>query len=200
MGAGARLLALAGEFRVEGQPNARALGRPGGERDMNTFEITKIVGAVCGSLLVFLLIRLAGDGLYEVDHGAQAYVIEVAEGGGGEEAAEEEVDMEALMAAADPGAGETIFRRCAACHALEAGENRAGPYLHQVVGRDIASAEGFSYSDALGGLEGAWDYEKLAGFLRSPQQYAPGTTMSFAGLASAEERANVIAYLEQAGG
>ena len=167
---------------------------------MNTFEITKIVGAFCGSLLVFLLIRFAGEELYHVDHGAEAYVIAVPEGAGGEEgAAEEEVDMAALVAEADPGAGETIFRRCGACHALEAGENRAGPYLHQVVGREIAAAEGFSYSEALSGLEGAWDYESLGNFLRNPQEYAPGTTMSFAGLASAEDRAAVIAYLEQSG-
>ena len=166
---------------------------------MNTFEVTKLVGAFCGSLLVFLLIRFAGEGLYHVDHGAESYVLAVPEGGG-EAEAEEEVDVAALVAEADPAAGETVFRRCAACHALEAGENRAGPYLHQVVGRDIATAEGFSYSDALGGLEGTWEYEQLFGFLANPQGYAPGTTMSFAGLASPEERANVIAYLEQAGG
>ena len=166
---------------------------------MNTFEITKIVGAFCGALLVFLLVRLAGEELYHVDHGAQAYVIAVPEGGGGEEAPAEEVDVEALMASADPGAGETIWRRCAACHALEQGENRAGPYLHAVVGRDIAAAEGFTYSGALSGLEGAWDYEHLFGFLANPQEYAPGTTMSFAGIPSPEDRANIIAYLEQSG-
>lgn len=166
---------------------------------MNTFEITKIVGAFCGSLLIFLLVQFAGEGLYHVDHGAESYVIAVPEGGDAGEPAEEEVDIATLVAAADPGAGETVFRRCAACHALEPGENRAGPYLHQVVGREIGAAEGFTYSAALDGLEGAWDYETLSGFLRNPQEYAPGTTMSFAGLANPEERANVIAYLEQAG-
>jgi cytochrome c len=168
---------------------------------MNTMEITKIVAALCGSLLIFLLIRLAGEGLYHVEHGAEAYVIEVADAdeGGGDGAAEE-VDFEALMASADAGAGEGVWRRCAACHVLEPGENRAGPYLHNVVGRDIAAAEGFSYSPALAGLDGVWDYEALYGFLRNPREWAPGTTMNFAGLANQQERANLIAYLEQHGG
>jgi cytochrome c len=163
---------------------------------MNTMEITKIVGALCGSLLVFLLLRLAGEYLYHVDHDAQAYVIEV-EDAAPADGEEEDVDFEQLIAAADPSAGETVFRRCAACHVLEAGENRAGPYLHGVVGRDIAAAQGFSFSPALEGIEGNWDYEALYGFLRNPRQWAPGTTMNFAGLASQADRANIIAYLEQ---
>ncbi len=165
---------------------------------MNTMEITKIVGAACGSLLIFLLIGFAGENLYHVDHGAEAYAIEVAEAEG-EEAEAEAVDVEALMAEADPGAGATIWRRCAACHSLEEGVNQAGPYLAGVVGRDIAAAEGFSYSSALSGLEGVWDYEHLFGFLEDPQGYAPGTSMAFAGLPSPEERANIIAYLESGG-
>ena len=167
---------------------------------MNTMEITKIVGAVCGSLLIFLLIQFAGETLFHVGEEAEAYVIEVPEGGEaaeGEEAPAEEIDVEALMAAADPAAGEAVWRSCSSCHALEDGQNGVGPHLFGVVGRDIASVEGFSYSDALAGIEGNWDYEHLFGFINDPQGYAPGTAMTFAGIPSAEERANLIGYLEQ---
>lgn len=168
---------------------------------MNTMEITKIFGALCGALLIFLLIRLAGEGLYHVDRGAQAFVIEVADAEPVDDAPLEDIDFVQLIADADPAAGETVFRRCSACHVMEAGENRAGPYLYAVVGRDIADPDvGFSYSAALTGIEGVWDYEALYGFLLNPRQWAPGTTMNFAGLASQADRANVIAYLEEFGG
>jgi cytochrome c len=167
---------------------------------MNTMEVTKIFGALCGSLLVFLLIQTAAGALFYTGTDAVAFQVEVegAEGGDEAPAEEEAVDVEALMASADAGAGETVFRRCGACHVLEAGANRVGPYLHGVVGRDIAAAEGFSYSGALSGLEGQWTHDELFGFLANPQGYAPGTSMNFAGLSSAEDRANVIAYMEQA--
>jgi cytochrome c len=166
---------------------------------MNTMEITKIVGALCGSLLVFLLIQTAAEGLFHVGTDAEVFQVALPEGEGeaapaGEEAAP--VDVEALMAAADPGAGEGVFRRCASCHVIEAGQNRVGPSLHDVVGRDIAAVDGFGYSDALAGIEGAWDYEHLYAFLHNPREYAPGTAMNFAGLSDPEEVANVIAYIE----
>src|SRR5690606_15184671 len=148
--------------------------------------------------LIFMLIGFFGESIYTVDRGAQAYVIEVAEGEGGEAEAGS-VDVEALMAEADPGAGATIWRRCAACHSLDEGVNMTGPSLAGVVGRDIASIDGFSYSSALSSLDGSWDYEHLFGFLENPRGYAPGTTMIFAGLPSPEDRANIIAYLESGG-
>ena len=64
-----------------------------------------------------------------------------------------------------------------------------------MVGRDIASVEGFAYSDALAGKEGAWDYQTLDAFLAEPREWAPGTKMAFAGLKQPEERADIILYL-----
>lgn len=170
---------------------------------MDTMEITKVVGAVCGSLLVFLLIGLGAHGLYNTESEAVGYSIpvedaEAAPSDDEDAGAAEEVDMAALMAEADPGAGETAFRRCASCHAIEDGDNRVGPHLHSVVNRDIAAVEGFGYSEALASLEGAWDYDQLSAFLANPREYAPGTAMQFAGLESAEDRADLIAYLESA--
>ena len=89
-----------------------------------------------------------------------------------------------------------MFRKCQACHKLEDGANSTGPYLYGVVGRDIAAAAGFGYSDALNGMEGDWTPEALNGFLENPKSYAAGTSMAFAGLPKVEDRANLIAYLD----
>ncbi len=111
---------------------------------------------------------------------------------------EEELDVSALMGAADPAAGEKVFGKCKACHSADkGGPNKVGPDLWNVVGRDKASAEGFSYSDALSGLGGAWTYEDLFAYLKSPKDFAPGNKMTFGGLKKAEDRADVISYLRE---
>jgi cytochrome c len=89
-----------------------------------------------------------------------------------------------------------VAKKCAACHDFEqGGPNKIGPALWGVLGRDIASHEGFAYSDALASKEGAWDYESLNAFVTNPKEWAPGTKMAFAGLSKAEDRANVVLYL-----
>ncbi|WP_284154856.1 c-type cytochrome [Algicella marina] len=166
-------------------------------------EITKIVGGVCGSLLVLLLLKMGAEALIhggEGGHGEEhhnAYVIEVPEGDSEAEVAEEEtVDMAALVAEADPASGEGLFRACAACHKLEDGANGVGPYLYGVVGRDIASAAGYTYSDSLGGIEGDWTPDQLGHFLADPKGFASGTKMAYRGMRDAEDRAALIAYLD----
>ena len=175
----------------------RERSRGGGGTDEHLRD-DKILGAVCGSLLIFLLLRTAGHAIYDTHSETVAYAVEV-EGGGEAEEAEETVDVAALMAAADPAAGKAIFKRCNACHKVD-GSDGVGPHLNGVVGRDIGSVEGFGYSDALTGLEGNWEPEKIFGFIGKPKEYAPGTTMSFAGLPKTKDRANVIAYLQSTGG
>jgi cytochrome c len=87
-------------------------------------------------------------------------------------------------------------RACAACHTFDAGgANRLGPNLHNIVGQDIASVEGFNYSPALQALEGVWDDEHLDAFLADPRDYAPGNRMAFAGVRDPAQRADIIAYL-----
>jgi cytochrome c len=165
---------------------------------MGTMEITKLVGAFCGSLLIFLLIQTAAHAIFHTEEGVAAFAVAVPEGGGGGEAPAEEVDIAALMSAADPAAGETVFKKCAACHKLDGG-NAVGPHLDGVVGRPVGSVEGFGYSDPMAAHGGDWTPEELFAFLASPKKAVPGTKMSFAGLPKPEDRANVIAYLEQHG-
>jgi cytochrome c len=96
----------------------------------------------------------------------------------------------------DAAAGKAAFLICSACHTVApGGPALIGPNLHGVLGRDVASAEGFAYSDALLALPGAWDEAKLDAFLADPLAYAPGTKMGLAGIASPEDRSNLIAYL-----
>jgi cytochrome c len=167
---------------------------------MNTMEITKYVGAICGSLLVFLLIQTASHAIFDTSSDVVAFSVEAPEGeGGGEEAPAEEVDVAALVAAADPAAGETVFKKCAACHKLD-GANAVGPHLDAVVGRPVGSVEGFSYSDPMAAHGGDWTPENLFHFIGNPKEFLPGTKMTFAGLPKPEDRANLIAFLEQHGG
>jgi cytochrome c len=168
----------------------------------DTMTMTKAVGAVCGSLLVFLLAGWAASSLYTVGHGghggdelAQAYTIDTGEAGGAAEAVEEGPDFATLLASADASAGVAVFRKCSACHKMD-GTDGVGPHLNGIVDRAKASVAGFSYSEALVGMASeAWTPENIAAFVENPKKYAPGTKMAFAGLPKAEDRANLVAYL-----
>ena len=103
------------------------------------------------------------------------------------------------FAEGDAAEGEKVFRKCQACHQVgEGAENKVGPQLNGVIWRQIASVEGFAYSNVFQAFaeEGkVWTPEELAVFLEKPRDYAKGTKMAFAGLRKEEERADVIAYL-----
>ncbi|MEM9318861.1 MAG: cytochrome c family protein [Pseudomonadota bacterium] len=165
----------------------------------DTMTVTKVGIGVLSPLLVLLLGGWAAQGLYstEVSHGDDhipGYSIEVVSN---DAPAEEviEIPFAEVYETADAGAGEALWRQCSSCHANVAGQNGVGPYLHGVVDRDIASVDGFGYSDALAGLDGDWTPEALSGFLESPRNYAPGTAMAYNGMGDVEDRANLIAYL-----
>ncbi len=172
---------------------------------LDTMTLTKVLGGLCGALLIFLLGKWAAEVLYHTGadgHGgehAQAYVIDTGEDDhGGEE--EEVVDFATVLAEADADKGKKVFGKCKACHKLEDGANSTGPHLFGLVDREIASVGGFGYSDAITGLGGTWNADALNGFLESPKGYAPGTKMSFSGLPKLQDRANLIAYLSTIGG
>ena len=116
-----------------------------------------------------------------------------AAGGGGAGGGSEIV---ALLATADPKQGQADAALCKVCHKFEkGGAALVGPDLYGVVGRKIASVEGFNYTPALKAHEGVWTYENLDPWLKNPQAFAPGTMMAFPGIADAKKRANVIAFL-----
>jgi cytochrome c len=131
----------------------------------------------------------------------RAYPIDMAavEDAGGEAAEEQEEAMEIseVLATADAGSGETIAKKCAACHSFEqGGANKIGPNLWGALGRDIASLPDFEYSSALAEKEGNWDYEQLNAFIADPRGWAPGTKMTFAGLSKPQDRGDLLLYLQ----
>jgi cytochrome c len=101
------------------------------------------------------------------------------------------------LASADAENGRTYFARvCVHCHnAGPQGENKTGPNLWGVVGRDKASLAETRYSDALLEWEGVWTYEDLNTYLFGPMLTTPGVGMETPGVPDDTERVNVIAYL-----
>ena len=168
---------------------------------LDTMTLTKITGAFCGSLLIFLLSSWVAEELYHADHGhgekrAAGYEIYVEQVKEIEEELEDDVDFEVLFASADTTKGAKVFAKCKACHKLEDGGRGTGPHLYRIVDRPVSAVEGFGYSGALLAVADVWTVAELNAFLENPKSYAPGTKMGFAGLKKPQDRANVIAYLQ----
>ena len=100
----------------------------------------------------------------------------------------------------DPDAGRQVFKKCQACHSLDAGRNLVGPSLHEVAGRKAGTLAGFNYSPAMKNANITWDAKTLDAYLAAPAQVVPGNKMPFPGLKTDHDRADVIAYLLGGGG
>jgi cytochrome c len=168
---------------------------------MDSWEWNKIAGAVLGTLIFVLVVKFVTEAIFETKPPAKpGYVVE----GVQEEqttaaaapAQELLPDFGTVLPAADAAAGKEVASRCEQCHDLsKGGPNKIGPNLWGVAGRARATHPGFDYSSAMAADHGEWDYAKLFRFLKSPQADVPGTKMSFAGLRSAQDRINLLAYL-----
>jgi cytochrome c len=107
-----------------------------------------------------------------------------------------QVDLGTLLASADVQKGRQTAQVCTSCHSFDQnGQDRTGPGLWGVVGRNVASHGGFAYSSAFRAQTGSWTYERLDHYLTNPAKAVPGNKMGFAGLRKPEDRANVIAFL-----
>ena len=121
-----------------------------------------------------------------------------AEGEGGAEA---DKPIAFYLQTADVAKGEAVFKKCAACHNADAGgANALGPALFGTMGKPIGGHPGFAYSDALKGVGGAWDWDKMSNWLANPKKFAPGTKMTFAGLSNPQDRADLMLWLNGKGG
>jgi len=117
-----------------------------------------------------------------------------------EGAAAAEEGIEARLAKADAAKGEAVYKKCQSCHTVDqGGANGIGPNLYATVGKAIAGHAGFAYSDDLKGKGGNWDWANLDAWLKSPKGFAPGTKMTFAGIADGQDRANLIQFLNTKG-
>lgn len=96
----------------------------------------------------------------------------------------------------DPLRGQELYAQCAGCHKLE--ENSTGPMHCGLIGRPAGSVPGFEYSEAMETSGIVWDAQRLDEFLTSPIAYVTGTKMGFVGLQNPTDRADMIAYLQQA--
>ena len=104
----------------------------------------------------------------------------------------------AALAEGDVAKGEKVYKKCKACHALEAGKNKVGPSLAGIFGRTAGTVEGFKYSAAMKDSGIVWDEETLDSFLEKPKEVIPKTRMAFPGLKKEQDRMDVIAYLKEA--
>jgi cytochrome c len=96
--------------------------------------------------------------------------------------------------------GAQVFRACAACHTLTPADgNRAGPTLHGLFGRKIATAPGYAYSEALKGMDIVWTKETVAKLFEiGPNAYTPGTKMPEQTIRTEEDRQALVDWLEKA--
>ena len=106
----------------------------------------------------------------------------------------------AFAGEAEVAAGEKVFKKCKACHAVgEGAKNKVGPQLNDLFGRVPGSIEGYKYSKAMAafGEDGkVWDEEILTTYLAAPKKVVKGTKMAFAGLKKPDDIANILEYLE----
>jgi cytochrome c len=169
---------------------------------MDFFEFNKIAGAVLGAILLVLGLQGFAGIVYHSEKPAKpGYEIAVADAEDGTPAETatteaETVPLATLLASANAESGQGQAKKCAACHTFDqGGANKIGPNLYEVVGRAVASHEGFAYSDAMKAKGGEWTYEDLSAFLADPKGAVPGTKMAFAGVKNPTQRADLLAYL-----
>ena len=157
-----------------------------------------IAGWVLAGGIVALGLSIVSGKVFHADKPERpeklGFVIEGVVSSEGEAAAE--VPIATLLASADAAKGEKVFAKCSSCHSINSGgANGIGPNIYGVLGKPHASVAGFAYSDALKSKSGPWTFEEMNKWLTSPKAYADGTKMSFAGLGKAEDRANLMAYM-----
>jgi cytochrome c len=99
---------------------------------------------------------------------------------------------------ADVTSGQLVFNNvCRTCHSIREGDNRLGPHMRGIIGRKAGSLPNYSYSSAIRGANFVWDEENLDRFIANPDETVPGNNMKpYGGLASAESRGKLIAFLK----
>ena len=176
-------------------------------KNMDSFELNKIIAAVLLTALVVIGIGKITDILFYVEKPKQsAYQVEgleIVSAGkttGAKEKVVEKVDIKALLALGDLAHGEKVFKKCSACHMIAAdGKNMIGPNLWSVIGRTAGSISDYKYSKAMIAYGKEWSFEEMNSYLIKPQAYIKGTKMAFAGLRKEKDRASVILYMNSKG-
>ena len=166
----------------------------------DSLALNKAMAAVLVCGIAFMMSGLVADGLVHPKRLAQTAIkIDVKEAPAASAGPAEAplTPIAPLLAKADPAAGGAdMAKQCAVCHDwTKGGPAKVGPNLYGVVGGPHAHMPGFTYSAGLTAIKGPWTFDELNQWLRNPRSVVPGTRMSFAGISSDQERANVIDYL-----
>jgi cytochrome c len=171
---------------------------------MPAFEWNKIIASVLTAMIVAMVSGILASQLVHpkrLEHavylppgaeaGATANTAAPAQAAGPEPIAP-------FMAKADPARGQQVAKVCLQCHTFAKGEpNKIGPNLWDVMEENIATVPGYQFSPALlADKDKKWDPDELNIWLFKPQDFAHGTKMAFPGLLKAQDRADVIAYLQ----
>ena len=168
---------------------------------MDSFEINKIIAAVLVAVILVFGIGKISDIVFHVEKPAvEGYKVEVklASTSSAEGNSESSVDISVLLALGNVEDGKKVFKKCAACHSINAdGKNKIGPKLWNVMFRPVGSVADYKYSKALSAYSKEWTWEEMNGFLKKPSKWIKGNKMGFAGLKKEEDRASVLLYLNQ---
>ena len=170
---------------------------------MDSFEVNKIIAAVLLIALIVIGIGKISDIAFHIDKPEKsAYKVEIqvnnSETNSKVEKVVEKIDISALLALGDISHGEKVFKKCAACHSVNAGGgNKIGPKLWNVMFRPVGAITDYKYSKALSSYGKEWTWEEMNGFLIKPAKWIKGNKMGFAGLKKEEDRASVIIYLNE---
>ena len=173
-------------------------------KDMDSFEINKIIASILLTALIIIGIGKLADVLfYNEKPEISAYKVEgIEQDSVGTETASktskivEVVDIKALLTMGDLAHGEKVFKKCSACHMIAVdGKNKIGPNLWGVIGRKAGAISDYKYSKAMIAYAKEWTFEEMNSYLIKPQAYVKGTKMAFAGLRKEKDRASVILYM-----
>ncbi len=170
---------------------------------MNSWDMNKVIGGILASVLFILVLKMIVIPIvfYAPPPAKPGYIVEGVQENTASTttttAAEEALpDWGTVLPKADTAAGQQTAGVCAQCHDWsKGGPDKIGPNLWGVVGRARASKAGFDYSSAMKANHDPWTFDKLFVYLKSPSSMVPGTKMTFAGLRSATQRENLIAFL-----
>ncbi|MBO0764067.1 MAG: cytochrome c family protein [Hyphomicrobiaceae bacterium] len=170
---------------------------------MDGFEFNKIAGAVLSAMLVMTAGSTALDiALSRHGHEKPGWELPVTEAkhtpAGQAEPAFNAAAILSLLPKANADAGADTFKKCMACHTPNKGDrNLVGPNLWGIVGRKVATAPGFAYSEAMKSHGGEWSWDRLAKYLHKPADEVPGNKMLFPGVADNTDLADLLAYLRK---